>query len=181
MAARGALIVFEGCDRVGKSTQCRKLVEKLAKRGAAAKLMKFPGMFDEARFLHVEYFLVYKCSIILPHRSLDRSTVIGKQIDDYLQQKVELPDPAVHLLFAANRWELVWVNSFCGVWYSDVLWHLLACYCVFFCFCVQAGDKAAAVFWHHTGHWSICLFRCGIHGCQRGVCTVLSVCKCTNV
>ena len=44
MAARGALIVFEGCDRVGKSTQCRKLVEKLTKRGAAAKLMKFPGM-----------------------------------------------------------------------------------------------------------------------------------------
>ena len=43
MAARGALIVFEGCDRVGKSTQCRKLVEKLIKRGAAAKLMKFPG------------------------------------------------------------------------------------------------------------------------------------------
>lgn len=37
----------------------------------------------------------------------DRSTVIGKQIDAYLQQQVEIPDPAVHLLFAANRWELV--------------------------------------------------------------------------
>ncbi len=50
-----------------------------------------------------------ECSTILPLHasSLDRSTVIGKQIDDYLQQKVELPDPAVHLLFAANRWELV--------------------------------------------------------------------------
>ena len=36
----------------------------------------------------------------------DRSTAIGKQIDAYLQQRVELPDHAVHLLFAANRWEL---------------------------------------------------------------------------
>lgn len=41
------------------------------------------------------------------HINIDRTTVIGKQIDAYLQQKVELPDPAVHLLFAANRWELV--------------------------------------------------------------------------
>ena len=51
MAARGALIVFEGCDRVGKSTQCRKLVEKLVKRGAAAKLMKFPGKCDKTKLL----------------------------------------------------------------------------------------------------------------------------------
>ena len=43
MAARGALIVFEGCDRVGKSTQCRKLVEKLLGSGGSVKLMKFPG------------------------------------------------------------------------------------------------------------------------------------------
>jgi len=41
--SRGALIVFEGCDRVGKSTQCRKLVEALNKGGMRAELMKFPG------------------------------------------------------------------------------------------------------------------------------------------
>ena len=44
MAARGALIVFEGCDRVGKSTQCKKLVEKLLGAGTAAKMMRFPGI-----------------------------------------------------------------------------------------------------------------------------------------
>ena len=43
--SRGALIVFEGCDRVGKSTQCRKLVEALKKGGMRAELMKFPGEF----------------------------------------------------------------------------------------------------------------------------------------
>ena len=39
---RGALIVFEGCDRVGKSTQCRKLEEALENAGIEANLMDFP-------------------------------------------------------------------------------------------------------------------------------------------
>ena len=41
---RGALIVFEGCDRVGKSTQCRKLEEALIQGGVRAQQMKFPGV-----------------------------------------------------------------------------------------------------------------------------------------
>lgn len=41
---RGALIVFEGCDRVGKSTQCKKLVQTLVKSGRSAKEMHFPGI-----------------------------------------------------------------------------------------------------------------------------------------
>lgn len=40
---RGALIVFEGCDKVGKTTQCRKLVDKLLELGVAARFMQFPG------------------------------------------------------------------------------------------------------------------------------------------
>ncbi len=36
-------MVFEGCDRVGKSTQCRKLVEALNAAGKTAQLLKFPG------------------------------------------------------------------------------------------------------------------------------------------
>lgn len=107
MAARGALIVFEGCDRVGKSTQCRKLVEKLTKQGAVAKLMKFPGMIIGVLSSQIMFQSPVTPSLLFFLATLDRSTVIGKQIDDYLQQKVELPDPAVHLLFAANRWELV--------------------------------------------------------------------------
>ena len=41
--ARGAMIVFEGCDRVGKSTQCGKLVEALHAAGKKCKLLHFPG------------------------------------------------------------------------------------------------------------------------------------------
>ncbi|XP_069752542.1 thymidylate kinase isoform X2 [Narcine bancroftii] len=78
-AKRGALIVLEGVDRVGKSTQCKRLLEALRQRGRAAELMSFP----------------------------DRRTEIGQLISSYLQKKHNLNDCAVHLLFAANRWEQV--------------------------------------------------------------------------
>ncbi|EEB15345.1 thymidylate kinase, putative [Pediculus humanus corporis] len=38
----GALIVFEGCDRAGKTTQCKKLVEKLNELGIKSQFMQFP-------------------------------------------------------------------------------------------------------------------------------------------
>jgi len=40
---RGALIVLEGCDRVGKTTQANILVEKLKEHGKKAKYLNFPG------------------------------------------------------------------------------------------------------------------------------------------
>ncbi|KAJ8933843.1 hypothetical protein NQ314_013765 [Rhamnusium bicolor] len=77
---RGALIVVEGLDRSGKSTQCKKLVQSLEKHNVKAKLMCFP----------------------------DRSTLTGKLIDEYLKNKeCKLNDHAIHLLFSANRWENV--------------------------------------------------------------------------
>lgn len=42
--------------------------------------------------------------------SLDRSTAIGKQINAYLSNEIELEDHSIHLLFAANRWEMVYVT-----------------------------------------------------------------------
>ncbi|WWD17958.1 thymidylate kinase [Kwoniella shandongensis] len=74
---RGAFIVFEGLDRCGKSTQVDRLVQRLDRDGHKARLQKFP----------------------------DRTTAIGKMIDAYLQSKAEMDDHAIHLLFAANRWE----------------------------------------------------------------------------
>ena len=41
---RGALILFEGVDRCGKTTQALRLVENLKKIGHNAVLMRFPGM-----------------------------------------------------------------------------------------------------------------------------------------
>ena len=40
---RGALIVFEGLDRAGKSTQCELLCNYLEKNGHRVKRMRFPG------------------------------------------------------------------------------------------------------------------------------------------
>ncbi|KAJ3316886.1 hypothetical protein HDU93_004243 [Gonapodya sp. JEL0774] len=75
---RGALIVVEGVDRSGKSTQCKLLVDALRKRtGTTTELIRFP----------------------------DRTTVVGQTINSYLQQSSELDDRAIHLLFSANRWE----------------------------------------------------------------------------
>ena len=43
MHSRGALIVVEGIDRSGKSTQCSRLVQALRKNGHQVKGLKFPG------------------------------------------------------------------------------------------------------------------------------------------
>lgn len=41
--SRGKLIVFEGLDRSGKSTQCERLVSYLSERGLPVKHRRFPG------------------------------------------------------------------------------------------------------------------------------------------
>ncbi|GIL73326.1 hypothetical protein Vretimale_4892 [Volvox reticuliferus] len=76
-APRGALIVFEGIDRCGKSTQSNMLVNTLRSRRVNVEHWRFP----------------------------DRSTKIGQKIDDYLHNGVQQDDTAVHLLFTANRFE----------------------------------------------------------------------------
>ena len=42
-ATRGALIVIEGLDRAGKSTQCERLCQHLEQQGHSVKLLRFPG------------------------------------------------------------------------------------------------------------------------------------------
>ncbi|XP_044523601.1 thymidylate kinase isoform X3 [Gracilinanus agilis] len=76
---RGALIVLEGMDRAGKTTQGRKLVAALLEAGHTAELLRFP----------------------------ERSTEIGKLLGSYLEKKNNMEDHTVHLLFSANRWEQV--------------------------------------------------------------------------
>ncbi|GAV64355.1 Thymidylate_kin domain-containing protein [Cephalotus follicularis] len=75
--SRGALIVLEGLDRSGKSSQCRMLLSYLEGLGHSAELWRFP----------------------------DRSTSVGKMINEYLSDKSQLDDHTIHLLFSANRWE----------------------------------------------------------------------------
>ncbi|GAA5958103.1 hypothetical protein JCM3765_002811 [Sporobolomyces pararoseus] len=75
---RGALIVFEGLDRSGKSTQVSRLRQKLENQGHKVKQIGFP----------------------------DRTSSTGILINSYLtQRETKLSDEAIHLLFSANRWE----------------------------------------------------------------------------
>ncbi|KAF8511817.1 thymidylate kinase-domain-containing protein [Hysterangium stoloniferum] len=67
----------EGLDRSGKTTQTSLLHDYLASNGRV-QLVKFP----------------------------DRTTAIGKMIDNYLRSQSDLDDHAIHLLFSANRWEV---------------------------------------------------------------------------
>lgn len=87
---RGALFVFEGADRSGKSTQAKRLATELrcttarATSGAAVHLLAFP----------------------------DRTTPVGRLLDAYLRGGLQTSREAAHLLFAANRWEWAeWIRS----------------------------------------------------------------------
>ena len=74
---RGALIVVEGCDRSGKSTQCARAVRWLNDNGYKAEQWNFP----------------------------DRRSSIGTLLDNYITMACELDHRVAHLLFSANRWE----------------------------------------------------------------------------
>jgi dTMP kinase len=72
-----ALIVIEGIERAGKTTQCHLLASALHEREIPATVISFP----------------------------DRDTPIGRVLHDYLRGGNDLPPQATHFLFAANRWE----------------------------------------------------------------------------
>ncbi|KAI1615191.1 thymidylate kinase [Exophiala viscosa] len=76
---RGHLIVIEGLDRSGKSSQCQLLLETLEARHDRARYVKFP----------------------------DRTTPTGQMINGYLTGHAQQDDHSIHLLFSANRWEAI--------------------------------------------------------------------------
>lgn len=75
--SRGALIVLEGLDRCGKTSQSSRLLSFLERLGYLVESWRFP----------------------------DRNTGVGQMISSYLANKSQLDDRAIHLLFSANRWE----------------------------------------------------------------------------
>ncbi|CAI9103006.1 OLC1v1001415C1 [Oldenlandia corymbosa var. corymbosa] len=75
--SRGALIVLEGLDRCGKTSQCARLLTTLQGLGYSVESWRFP----------------------------DRTTGVGRMISSYLSTQSQLDDHAIHLLFSANRWE----------------------------------------------------------------------------
>ena len=77
VAARGKIIVIEGTDKAGKTTQSRMLQEAIKTMGKICVVVDFP----------------------------DYSTPIGIEIRAFLDGKREYPSEVKHLLFSANRWE----------------------------------------------------------------------------
>jgi dTMP kinase len=77
VAAKGKIVVLEGTDKAGKTTQSRMLLEALKNLGKVCVILDFP----------------------------DYTTPIGAEIRAFLDGKREYPPEAKHLLFSANRWE----------------------------------------------------------------------------
>jgi len=71
------LIVIEGSDKAGKSTQTQMLSDQLRKDGLMIATMSFP----------------------------DYSTNVGKEIKAFLHGEKEYPIEVRHMLLSANRWE----------------------------------------------------------------------------
>ena len=88
---RGAFIVFEGLDRSGKTTQINNLIVYLNEKKPQLKSGK--NKIFELSFPNEE-------------------TNTGKLCRSYLQNKMEMDDHAIHLLFSANRWEKMnWIKN----------------------------------------------------------------------
>jgi len=74
---RGTLISIEGIDQSGKKTQTRLLAKRLRLEGYSATIMSFP----------------------------DYTTPVGRLLKAYLAGSKRLDYHAVHLLYAANKYE----------------------------------------------------------------------------
>jgi dTMP kinase len=74
---RGRLIAIEGIDQSGKKTQTHLLAERLRAKGYPATIMSFP----------------------------DYTTPVGRLLQSYLTRGKRLDFHAIHLLYAANKYE----------------------------------------------------------------------------
>lgn len=77
VATRGKIIVIEGTDKAGKTSQSRMLAETLKVSGKVCVILDFP----------------------------DYTTPIGMEIKAFLEGKRDYLPEVNHLLFSANRWE----------------------------------------------------------------------------
>ena len=75
---RGLLIAIEGIDQAGKRTQASLLAKKIRNLGLPVSVWSFP----------------------------DYTTPLGRQLKAYLAGKIQLDLHSIHLLYAANKWEL---------------------------------------------------------------------------
>lgn len=98
---RGAFIVLEGCDRAGKTTQCKHLGNWMT-----ALLRYFWSfIFFVSIFVGAVKSLMAKGHKAQYMNFPDRTTESGKKINAYLTNQKEFAHKDIHLLFTENRWE----------------------------------------------------------------------------
>jgi dTMP kinase len=78
VGTRGRLIAIEGIDQAGKRTQANLLAVSIRKLRIPVTVWNFP----------------------------DYTTPLGKQLKAYLRGSVRLDVHSIHLLYAANKWEV---------------------------------------------------------------------------
>lgn len=113
MSKRGSLIIFEGVDRCGKTTQVKHQGNSLEHQS-----VEFQVKLVNERLLSAGY----KTFVT---RFPERTSDIGQMINQYLKNNNDLSDQAVHLLFSANRWEY---NSLIKGYYHGNTWEMLTGY-----------------------------------------------------
>lgn len=85
MKKNGIFIVFEGVEKCGKKTQSQLLKGVL-------------DQINEEETLFIQF--------------PDKSTTVGKIIEQYVKGELILNPKAAHLLYTANRLDIYYFNSF---------------------------------------------------------------------
>ena len=98
MSKRGSLIIFEGVDRCGKTTQ----VKIKWKSGRCSSCDTLSADF-QVKLVNERLLSAGHNTFVT--RFPERTSDIGQMINQYLKNNNDLSDQAVHLLFSANRWE----------------------------------------------------------------------------
>lgn len=106
---RGALIVLEGCDRSGKTTQCKNLGKLILAKKIALSFSFELNVCYHKRHFYFSLRLV-KALEASGRRAKyinfpDRTTECGELINSFLTNKKDFNDETIHLLFTLNRWE----------------------------------------------------------------------------
>ena len=105
-APRGAFILFEGVDRSGKSTQAARLVDALNAQGTPAELWRFPDRKGTATGAAIDaYLAVPAAQAAAVQAAAGSGGGEGAQQAGGAAAAASMSDQAIHLLFAANRWE----------------------------------------------------------------------------
>lgn len=89
---RGAFILLEGLDRSGKSSQCIKLAEAINNAASSSAASNSNNSGGDKNAADGSAAPPAAAAAAVNMRFPDRTTAIGKMIDEYLRQSKEVDD-----------------------------------------------------------------------------------------